>query len=139
MSGFWWALLTALIWGCVPLLEKWGLAQSSPAIGVFARSVGVAVGAVLCGLIWKPWQAVLALSVRSFALLAIGGFLASFVGQMMFYQALKAGRISQVTPVAGAYPLVAAILGWWLLREPLSATRLLGVVFVVAGVLLLRQ
>ncbi len=139
MSGFWWALLTACIWGLVPLLEKMGLAQASPSTGVFARSVGVAVGAVLCGLIWKPWQAVFALSARSFALLAAGGFLASFVGQMMFYHALKAGRVSQVTPVAGAYPLIAAMLGWWLLREPLSAPRLLGVVLVVAGVLLLRH
>ena len=139
MSGFWWALLTALIWGCVPLLEKLGLAQSSPATGVFARSIGVAVGAVACGLIWKPWKAVFALSVQSFALLAVGGFLASFVGQMMFYQALKSGRVSQVTPVAGAYPLVAAMLGWWLLREPLSAARALGALFVVIGVLLLRH
>lgn len=139
MSAFWWALATAMIWGMVPLLEKMGLSQSGPVTGVFARSIGVTVGAVLCGLIWKPWQAVFALSARSFLLLAVGGFLASFVGQMMFYQALKVGRVSQVTPVAGAYPLVAALLGWWVLREPLSATRLLGVLFVVAGVLLLRR
>ena len=43
MSAFAWAVLTALIWGVVPLLEKAGLKSSDPTIGVFARSVGVLV------------------------------------------------------------------------------------------------
>lgn len=139
ISGFWWALATAVIWGIVPLIEKLGLAQTNPVTGVFARTLGVMVGLVVFSIVWSPWKALAGLPVRSFALLALGGCLASFVGQLMFYQALKTGRVSQVTPVAGAYPLVAAVLGWWLLREPLSATRVLGAVFVVAGVLLLRH
>jgi len=65
--------------------------------------------------------------------------LASFVGQLAFYQALKVGAISQLTPVAGAYPLVAALLGWWVLREPITLTRAMGVVCVVIGVALLRK
>ena len=68
-----------------------------------------------------------------------GGFLASFVGQFAFYHALRSGAISQVTPVAGAYPLVAALLGWWVLREQFTLPRLLGVVCIVAGVFLLRR
>jgi transporter family protein len=72
-------------------------------------------------------------------LLAGGGLLASFVGQMAFYQALKTGSLSQITPVAGAYPLVAALLGWIVLREPLTLTRVLGVLCVFAGVVLLRK
>ncbi|MBI3011887.1 MAG: EamA family transporter [Candidatus Omnitrophica bacterium] len=61
------------------------------------------------------------------------------MGQFAFYHALKSGAISQVTPVAGAYPLVAALLGWWVLREPLTMSRLLGVVFIVTGIFLLRK
>lgn len=138
MTAFWWAMLTAGIWGVVPLLEKVGLTHSSPTTGVFVRSLGVFAGLVIFGMWWSPWKAMWTLNVRSFVLLALGGFLASFVGQLAFYQALKAGRVSQVTPLAGAYPLVAAILGWVLLREPLTATRVLGVVCIVVGVILLR-
>ena len=79
------------------------------------------------------------MSVRAFALLALGGLLASFVGQLAFYHALKAGSVSQVTPLAGAYPLVAAILGWWLLREPLSLSGVLGALLIICGVILLRR
>lgn len=139
MTALWWSLLTACIWGIVPLFEKMGLGTNQPTVGVFARSIGIVVGFVVFGLLWSPWKALGALSVRSFTLLALGGFLASFVGQMAFYQALRTGPISQVTPVAGAYPLVAALLGWFVLREPITPSRLCGVLFIIAGVLLLRR
>ena len=139
MTAFSWALLTACIWGVVPLMEKVGLAQTSPPVGVMIRSVGVVVGLLVFGWRWSPWTAWRALPWWSILLLAGGGLLASFVGQLAFYRALKSGAISQVTPVAGAYPLVAALLGWVILREPLTLPRLLGVLCVVVGVVLLRK
>jgi transporter family protein len=120
-------------------MEKVGLGAAPPIAGVIVRSAGVAAGLVVATWLWSPWAAVRAMPWTSVVLLALGGLLASFVGQMAFYHALKSGALSQVTPVAGAYPLVAALLGWWVLREPLTLPRLLGVAFVVLGVILLRQ
>lgn len=139
MSAFLWALLTAGIWGIVPLMEKLGLGQNPPAVGVVARSLGVVGGLLVFVALRPPWVALRTLGWPSLLLLAGGGLLASFVGQLAFYHALKAGTVSQVTPVAGAYPLIAALLGWWILREPLSLPRLTGVICVVVGVLLLRK
>ena len=139
MSAFFWALMTSLIWGVVPLMEKVGLGAAPPAVGVMTRSFGVIVGMIVFGLCGSPWAAMRTMSWTSIALLAGGGFLASFVGQMMFYRALQSGALSQVTPVAGAYPLVAALLGWCLLKEPLTITRVFGVMCVVLGVILLRK
>lgn len=139
MTAFLWALLTACIWGIVPLMEKVGLGGNAPTTAVVVRSFGVVAGLVVWSLASSPWAAVRAMSWTSVALLAGGGFLASFVGQMAFYQALKTGAISQVTPVAGTYPLIAALLGWVVLREPLTLTRGLGVVCVVIGIILLRK
>ena len=139
MNAFGWALVAACIWGIVPLIEKVGLGNGNPVVAVFARTIGVMVGMAVVGWWVAPWKALSSLSVRSFGLLALGGFLASFIGQMAFYQALKSGRISQVTPLAGTYPLVAALLGWWILREPFTIMRLSGVVFIVFGIVLLRR
>lgn len=139
MSAFWWALVTACIWGVVPLMEKVGLGAASPTAGVMARSVGVVIGLVVFGVWWHPWAALRSLTWPSFALLAGGGLLASFVGQLAFYRALQSGALSQVTPVAGTYPLVAALLGWWLLKEPLTVTRVLGIACIVLGVVMLRK
>ena len=139
MSAFVWALLTACIWGVVPLMEKVGLGTASPTIGVLVRSLGVVAGLVIGWGIWSPWAAIRALSWPSILLLAGGGLLASFGGQLAFYRALKTGALSQVTPVAGIYPLIAALLGWWVLREPMTVPRVLGVILVVLGVSLLRR
>ena len=139
MNAFLWAVVTACIWGVVPLMEKVGLGGVAPPVGVMVRSLGVMVGMALFGLLWSPWQAMRTLSWSSWLLLAGGGLLASFLGQMAFYRALQSGALSQVTPVAGTYPLVAGVLGWWILREPLTLPRLAGVVCVVFGVVLLRK
>lgn len=138
-TAFWWAALTALIWGVVPILEKLGLKHAEPTVGLFARSAGVAFGALIFACLWSPWKALAAVPIGSFALLALGGFLASFVGQWAFYHALKVGDISQVTPVSGAYPLVAAILAWTIFREPITITRVVGVLLIVTGALLLKR
>ena len=139
MNAFLWAALSACIWGVVPLMEKAGLSRVSPTAGVMVRSLGVVIGLLVFGWIWSPWSALRSLSWSAMLLLAGGGLLASFVGQLAFYHALKSGAVSQVTPVAGAYPLIAALLGWCFLREPITIPRLLGVVLVIAGVSLLRK
>lgn len=139
MTAVAWALLTAAIWGVVPLLEKMGLGQASPTAGVIVRSCGVMLGAVIFSLLTQPWQALRGLEPKSWLLLMGSGFLASFVGQMAFYRALRTGALSQVTPLAGAYPFITALLGWVLLREPLTFARGAGVLLIVAGIFLLRR
>ena len=139
MTAFWWALLTAVIWGIVPVMEKVGLGQASPAVGVVVRSGGVMLGVLVFGWIWNPWPAMRMLSGSTIVLLMAGGFLASFVGQLVFYHALKIGAVSQIAPVAGIYPLIAACLGWICLREPFTLSRTLGVLCIVVGVILLRK
>ena len=139
MSAFMWAVVTACIWGVVPVMEKVGLGNATPGVGVVVRSLGVVLGLVVFSFAWAPWGAVRMLGWPSIGLLVAGGFLASFVGQLAFYHALKSGAISQVTPVAGAYPLVAAVLGWLLLREPLTVFRGIGVALIITGVMLLRK
>ena len=139
MSAFGWAVITAVVWGIVPLMEKAGLGAADPVAGVVVRSLGVVGGLVLFSVVKTPWDALRGLSGSSILLLVGGGLLASFIGQMAFYHALKAGALSQVTPVAGTYPLVAACLGWILLREPLTVARVAGVLLVVSGVALLRR
>ncbi len=139
MTPFLWALVAACIWGVAPLVEKAGLAGAPAGAGVVARSLGVMVGLGVLSCVWSPWTVLKQIPWTSAVLLALGGLLASIVGQLAFYQALKYGAVSQVTPVAATYPLVAAILGWVLLREPMTISRLLGAVCVVTGALLLRR
>ena len=140
MNAFTWAAAAAaaVAWGIAPLIEKAGLKGTQPMAGLFYRCLGVVLGMVfLLSFLVKPSQ-IKAVEMRSAILLIAGGFLASIVGQIFFYNALKVGDVSRVVPVSGSYPFIAFLLGVLLFGESMTALKLGGVLLVVAGVWLLK-
>jgi bacterial/archaeal transporter family protein len=139
MNGFYWAILTAFIWGSVPILEKIGLARISPGAGLLLRCAGVAIGLVLL-MLARPEHAREALTAgpRPVFFLVGAGLLASFIGQLFFYNALKQSDASKVVPIAGSFPLVAFFLGLIFLSEKFTVAKGFGVALVVAGIAFLR-
>jgi len=117
MNAFAWAVLAACIWGIVPLLEKMGLAKVELLVGLFYRCWGVIIGFLLLIIFAIKPQQLKAVDLRSVILLMLGGFLASIVAQVCFYNSLKLGEISKVVPISGIYPLIAFILGGIIIRR----------------------
>ena len=138
MTVYYLALLTALIWGTVPILEKIGLREAPPLAGLVIRSAGVIIGLICLFFFYSPWGEFAKMSGKAILCLALGGFLASFVAQLIFYHALKIGNVSRVVPIAGTYPLIAFILGILVLGEKLTIPKTIGACLVVIGALLLK-
>lgn len=139
MKAFYFALMTAIIWGIVPILEKMGVAKIAPLAGVFIRSCGVIIGIFVLAIFNnQALRLAFKADLRTIFLLVAGGFMASILGQIFFYNALKVGEASKVVPVAGIYPLVAFLLGVVFLGEAFTIVKVCGVVFVVLGLFLLR-
>lgn len=139
MKPYIFALLTAGIWGVAPVLEKLGLARMEPASAILIRVTGVIFGALVL-IIFRIQilkQALLA-DTKTFLLLFCGGLLASFVGQIFFYRALKEGEASQIVPLAATYPLISFLLGLIFLQEKLTLAKGIGVFLVISGVMLLK-
>ncbi len=134
MNAFTWAILTALIWGVVPLIEKSGLAKVTPLTGLFFRSIGVVFGLIILSIFMVDYKQIKSVDLKSVALLMLGGFLASFVAQLFFYQGLKIGQVSKMVPLSGTYPLVAFVLGIIIFKESLTPLKVLGVCFISFGV-----
>ncbi len=140
LSAFTWALLASFCWGFAPLLEKVGLrGHTDPVIGVFVRSLGVMLGA-LCFLPILPRLAgrFSDLTPRNWIFLCLGGLVASIIGQLCFYRALKIGDVSRVVPIGASYPVLAFLFGVLFLGESLTWGKAGGIVLVMAGVYLLR-
>jgi len=139
MKPYLWAILTALTWGCVPLIEKVGLVKIDPIIGLFYRCMGVIIGITLL-LMFRGQDIKASLSQLPVgaAFLVLGGFLASVVGQMFFYHALKSGEASRVVPISGAYPLITFVLGMLFLHEKITLAKAGGIACILTGVFLLK-
>ena len=139
MKAYYFALMTAVVWGIVPIMEKMGLARIAPMAGIFIRSFGVIIGiSILAVFNGEAIKIALKADPRTIVLLALGGVMASILGQIFFYHALKIGEASKLVPVAGTYPLFAFLLGVIFLGEGLTLTKAGGVVFVILGLVLLR-
>jgi bacterial/archaeal transporter family protein len=140
MSAFGWAILAALCWGIAPLFEKFGLQTTNdPQIGVYVRSLGVFAG-VLIFMLFTPrvLPRLHEISARTWLFLITGGILASILGQICFYRALKLGEVSRMTPIGASYPVLSFLLGVLLLGESVTTTKLFGIILVTTGVYLLR-
>ncbi len=139
MKPYIWALLTAIVWGIAPICEKAGLARMTPLTGLFYRCIGVLIAAgVLLGIRFQQIKEVFKAGSFDWLYLVAGGLLASFIGQMLFYNALKTGETSKVVPLASVYPLVSFILGVVFLNESITPAKAEGLIFIISGIVLLK-
>ncbi len=66
------------------------------------------------------------------------GLLAGAGGMICFYAALNLDDISRIKPIAFTVaPAVAVLLGWLVLREPMTVRKAVAVAMILAGVVLL--
>ncbi len=140
LSAFGWALLAAFCWGFAPVLEKAGLRGGvDPVIGVMVRTLGVIFGALLLiPLLPKLSSKFSELTTREVLFLCAGGLVASVLGQLFFYRALKIGEVSRVVPIGASYPVLAFLFGILFFNEAFTWTKMAGIALVVSGVYLLR-
>lgn len=127
-------ILTAVLWGSTPVLEKIGLGKVDPLTGVTIRSIAVTLTLVIYLLVTGKVKQVLNTDAKTIAIFSITGLMAGLIGMITYFTALKKGATSQVVPIAATYPLVAAILSIVILGEHVTLLRLLGTVFIIIGI-----
>jgi bacterial/archaeal transporter family protein len=139
MKPFYFAILAAIVWGIAPLAEKAGLRNIEPMSGVLVRSLGVIAGAIILAMFnSNVLKTALKAEPKTIIFLFLGGVLASILGQIFFYNALKNGEVSKMVPIAATYPLVSFLLGLIFFGESFTVLKGLGIVFVILGVFFLR-
>ena len=131
-------LLTALLWGSSPILEKIGLGKTDPLTAVTIRSLAVTVILLIFITATGKIRDILSVDLKSVAIFSISGFLAGFLGMWTYFGALKLGATSKIVPIAAAYPLVTAILSVIILREGVTVVRLIGTLLIISGIWLVR-
>lgn len=68
------------------------------------------------------------------------GVIAGALGMIFFYSALNLAEASRIKPIAfSVAPATAVLLGWIVLREPLTWPKAAGVTLILAGVVLLTM
>jgi len=133
-----WLIVTMLLWGATPILEKMGLTKVDPLIGVTLRSAIVTVGLLVLTLLLGKGRALIELDGKSVLLFGASGLMAGIFGMWTYYMALKMEATSKIVPIAACYPLVTALLSVLVLREGITLHRIIGTALIVSGIWLVK-
>ncbi|MDE3089651.1 MAG: DMT family transporter [Chloroflexota bacterium] len=123
-----------LLWGVWGIVVKLATQQ----IGMQALIWGQLTAAGLIPLYFFLFRDVLPLDLKGggVALAMVGGAL-GVLGTIVFYVLLRVASASVVVPLSSLYPVVTIVLGYLILHEDLSLTRVAGVACALAAIRLL--
>jgi len=131
-------LLTILFWGTTPVVEKSALNNTSPFIGLTIRSTVVVIILWIATLITGKLNILFKSDTKTIILFSLSGILASLLGMLTYYSALKLDLSSRVVPLAATYPLISALWAYIFLGEQLTLPRIIGTILIITGILLVK-
>ncbi len=132
-------VITLLLWGTTPILEKVGLREVDPLTGVLIRSLSITVILLVIYIAKGRMHEVTGVGLKNFALFTASGVMAGLLGMWTYFHVLKGGATSGIVPIAAAYPLVTALLGIFILKEEVTVQRLVGILLTIIGIVLVKQ
>ena len=127
-------VVTTLLWGVTPILEKIGLTKVDPVVGITIRSAVATVGLLILTLLLGRGRALIEVDGKGFLLFGASGVLAGALGMWAYYAALKMEATSKIVPISASYPLVTALLSVLILREGVTLPRVIGTALIVIGI-----
>ena len=131
-------IVTALLWGTTPIIEKIGLAKVDPLIGVTVRSTIVTAGLLILTFLLGKGKSLMEVDGKSFLIFGASGVMAGLLGMWTYYTVLKAEPTSKIVPIAACYPLVTVLFSALILKEGVTISRLIGTVLIVSGIWLVK-
>ena len=131
------ALFGMVCWGIAPIFAKIALKNIDPLSGLVLRTIFAA--SVVSGwvLFSGSFTKVSSIPVHSWFLIAIEALLATLVGDLAYYAAIKKGEVSLVTIIMSSSPLITILCAVLFLGEKMTFIRFVGAGFVVLGIILI--
>jgi transporter family protein len=131
-------VLTAVLWGSSPILEKIGLGKTDPLTAISIRIFAVAAVLLFFLLFTGKLKEVAGADAKTIIIFSLSGLLAGLLGMITYFGALKIGATSRVVPIAATYPLVTAVLSVLILKEGVTIERIIGTILIVTGIWFVR-
>jgi transporter family protein len=130
------AFIGMICWGITPMFVKFGLKEIEPHIGLAIRTATTTI--ILTGWMITDGSFVKINQIASTTLvfIVIEAILATFVGDLAYFAAIKQGEVSLVAIILSCSPLVTILCSIIFLNEAVSVTRVIGAVLIIAGIVL---
>ena len=131
------ALSGMVCWGIAPIFAKIALKNIDPLSGLVLRTIFAA--SVVSGwvIVSGSFSKVTSIPSGSWWLIAVEALLATLVGDLAYYAAIKKGDVSLVTIIMSSSPLITILGAVLFLGEQITLLRMVGASFVILGIILI--
>lgn len=131
------AIFGMICWGIAPIFGKAGLSQVNPLVALSLRTMMAST--LVCGwlLYSKSYTLFWKIPYKLWIFIAIESMLATLVGDLAYFGALKFGNINDVTLIMSSSPLVTITFSYLLLDEKVYIHQIIGCLLIISGLVLI--
>ncbi|MCR4434323.1 MAG: EamA family transporter [Clostridiales bacterium] len=133
---FFLAIFGMVCWGIAPIFAKLALKNVNSVTGLTIRTLFAACMIILWTLFSGNSINFKAITLNTWVFIGIEALLATLVGDLAYYAAIKRGEVSLVTIIMSSSPLVTIMFAAIFLNEPITLLRVIGAVLVILGIAL---
>lgn len=131
------ALVGMVCWGISPIFAKLGLKDVNPLVGLSIRTIFTAIVVTVWIILNGSVGEIKAIPGRSILLLLIEAALATVIGDLAYFAALKQGSASIVMLIMACSPLVTILCSVFFLSEKMTIPNIIGAFLIIVGIGLL--
>lgn len=130
------AVLGMLCWGLAPIFGKLGLAGVNAVTALSLRTFIAALMVLGWVVMNKTYHDFGNMPPLFWIFIAIEAILATLVGDLAYFVALKYGNVNQVSLVMACAPVVTLLSSYFFLGEMVSVYQVIGALLITAGLTL---
>lgn len=133
------AVFGMVCWGLAAVFGKIGLDKVNPVVGLTIRTYMSTILLTGFAIYNQVWKQIKFIPSKSWIYIGIEGILATLVGDLAYYAALKNGDVSFVTLIMSCSPLVSITASVLFLNEQITILKLAGAVCILVGIILITR
>jgi transporter family protein len=134
----WYAIVSMVFAGATAVVAKLGLTGISAELGLAVRTSVVFLIVLATAAVIVPRSELQSLTAVNIGWLTLSGALAS-ISWIFYYKAIHVGEVSTVALIDKGSVVVAIVLAFLVLNEPVTATKLVGGSLMLAGLFVVAR
>ena len=134
----WYAIISMCFAGATAVVAKLGLENISAELGLAVRTSVMFLIVLAIAAAVVPRAELRSLTAASAGWLALSGALAA-VSWVFYYKAIKVGEVATVALIDKGSVVVAILLAFLILKEPITTAKLAGGALMVLGLVIVAR
>ena len=126
------AVLCLFFWGLATFVMKLAGSRLDPVTTVVCNAIGY----LFIGLVLVPKAS---LAITPGHMMGVGISLLFMLGNLFFYKLAQTEQITMIAPITALYVTIPILLGFLILREPITFRKCLGIVLALMAIYLLSS